>query len=105
MNVFVPEDMAKRLGLKVEKMGVMLNIVNSKEVLVMGLAWGVPKILGQWVGKEKIEVVFCHNYNVIIEQKFLDRIQALLVSFINYLCILDPKCLYVLPVKRKKGSI
>lgn len=83
----------------------MLKIVNSKEVLVAGLACGVQMRLSQWVSKEKVEIIPYDDYDMIVGPRFLDHIQSLLVPFINYLCILDPKCLYVLPIKRRFGSI
>ena len=70
----------------------------------MGVAQGVELKLGDWKGKEKIEVIPLDDYEFFVGLDFLDRINALLVPFANYLCILDTGCQCIVPMKRESGQ-
>ncbi|PKI46068.1 hypothetical protein CRG98_033523 [Punica granatum] len=56
-NLFISEESAKKLGLRVERTRGQLKMVNSKEVPTCGVAKDVHIRIGQWSGKETIEDV------------------------------------------------
>ncbi|KAJ8627131.1 hypothetical protein MRB53_020438 [Persea americana] len=97
-DLFMSEIAAKKLGLLVEKGNGWIKTVNSREVPTMGREQGVEIQLGQWTGKEAIEVIPLDDYELVIGLDFLDRINALLVPFANCLCILDPRCQCIVPI-------
>ena len=70
----------------------------------MGVVQGAQVQLGQWTGKESIEVIPLDDYEFVVGLDFLDRINALLVPFANCLCILDPRCQCIVPVRRETGQ-
>lgn len=67
------------------------------------MAHGVELQLGDWKGKETLEVISLDDYDFVIGLDFLDRINALLVPFANCICILDPRCQCIVPVRRESG--
>ena len=77
--------------------------VNSNEVPTMGVAQGVELQLGDWKGKETIEVISLDDYDFVVGLDFLDRINALLVPFANCLYILDTRCQCIVSVRREFG--
>ena len=97
-DLFMSEIAAKKLGLLVEKGNGWIKTVNSREVPTMGREQGGEIQLGQWTGKEAIEVIPLDDYELVIGLDFLDRINALLVPFANCLCILDPRCQCIVPI-------
>ena len=56
------------------------------------------------MGKESIEVIPFDDYEFVVGLDFLDRINALLVPFANCLCILDPRCQCIVPVRGETGQ-
>ncbi|PKI66399.1 hypothetical protein CRG98_013201 [Punica granatum] len=103
-NLFISEEGAKKLGLRVERTRGRLKTVNSEEVLTCGVAKDVDIRIGQWSGKETVEVIPLDDYDFVIGMDFLDRIDALLVPFADCICVLDAKCQCVVPVKRSMGN-
>ncbi|PKI50610.1 hypothetical protein CRG98_028997, partial [Punica granatum] len=99
-NLFISEEGAKKLGLRVERTRGRLKMVNSEEVPTCGVAKDVDIRIGQWSGKKTIEVIPLDDYDFVIGMDFLDRIDALLVPFADCICVLDAKCQCVVPVKR-----
>ena len=69
----------------------------------MGIAKGVDLNLGSWSGKETIKVIPLDDYDFVVGISFLDRINALLVPFVNCICILDPRHQCVVQVNREEG--
>ena len=70
----------------------------------MGVVQETQVQLGQWTGKEFIEVISLDNYEFVVGLDFLKRINALLLPFANCLCILNPRYLYMVPVRRETGQ-
>ncbi|OMO74467.1 reverse transcriptase [Corchorus capsularis] len=103
-DLFVSEGGAKKLGLKVDKGQGWIKTVNSKEVPTMGVVQGVELKLGAWSGKDNIEVIPLDDYDFVVVLDFLDRINALLVPFADCVCILDPRCQCIVPVRRETGQ-
>ena len=50
---------------------------------------------------ESIEVIPLDDYEFVVGLDFLDHINALLVPFTNYLCILNPRCQCIMLVRRE----
>ncbi|OMO92033.1 hypothetical protein CCACVL1_06931 [Corchorus capsularis] len=105
-DLFVSEGVAKKLGLKVDKGQGRIKTVNSKETPTMAVAQGVELKLETWSGKENIEVILLDDYDFVVSLDFLDRIRinALLVPFADCICIHDPRCQCIVPVKRDSGN-
>lgn len=103
-NLFISEEGAKKLGLRVEKTKGRLKTVNSEEVPTCGIARDVSIRMGQWSGKEIVEVIPLDDYAFVIGMDFLDRIDALILPFADCICILDAGCQCIVPVKRSTGS-
>lgn len=102
-NLFISEEAAKKLILWVGKEAEWPKKVNSNEVSTTGMARDVELHIGQWKSKETIEVIPLDDYNFIIGLGFLDRVDALVVSFPDCICILDPRGQCVILVKHKSG--
>lgn len=102
-NLFIKEEVAKELGLKTEGAG-WLKTVNSKKIRTCGVAKDVDIRLGQWKGREAIEVIPLDDYDFVVGLDFLDKIDALVIPFADCLCILDTRCQCVVPVKRMAGN-
>ncbi len=103
-NLFISEEGAKKLGLRVEQTRGRLKTVNSKEVPTCGIARDVEIRIGQWSSKEVVEVIPLDDYDFVIGMDFLDRIDALIVPFADCICILDARCQCIVPVKRSQGN-
>lgn len=69
----------------------------------MGVAKGFKLQLGSWVDIETIMVIPLDDYDFMVRLKFLEWVNALLIPFVDCMCILDPHYQYVMPIKRDKG--
>ncbi|PKI57070.1 hypothetical protein CRG98_022574, partial [Punica granatum] len=96
-NLFISEEGAKKLGLRVAKTRGRLKTVNSEEVPTCRVAKDMDIRIGQWSGNETIEVIPLDDYDFVIGMDFLDRINALLVPFVDCICVLDAMCQCVVP--------
>lgn len=54
----------------------------------MGVTQRVQLQIGQWKGKEYLKVIHLDDYDFVLNLNFLDRIDALLILFFDYICIL-----------------
>ena len=90
---------AKKVGLVVFERNGWIKTVNSKEVPTLEIARGVEMKLGDWTSKVPIEVISLDDYDLVIGLNFLNRIHALLVPFVNCICILDPEHQCVVQVR------
>lgn len=70
-DLFISEEAAKKVGLKVEKRAGWLKTVNSKEVPTFGMARDVDVQIGLWSSKEAIEVIPLDDYDFVIGLDFL----------------------------------
>ncbi|KAE8691406.1 hypothetical protein F3Y22_tig00110890pilonHSYRG01301 [Hibiscus syriacus] len=102
-ELFMSEQIAKRLGLHVEKATGSIKIVNAEEVPIAGVAKGIELTVGGWSGKEAIKVIPLDDFDFVLGLSFLDRINAFPVPFADCLCILDPKQQCIVPVSRGPG--
>ncbi|KAE8668323.1 cytochrome P450 78A7-like [Hibiscus syriacus] len=102
-ELFMSEQIAKRLGLHVEKATGSIKTVNAEEVPIAGVAKGIELTVGGWSGKEAIKVIPLDDFDFVLGLSFLDRINAFPVPFADCLCILDPKQQCIVPVSRGPG--
>lgn len=86
-DIFILEKAAKKLNLRVKKGAGWLKIVNSKEAPTSKIARDVELHIEQWTSKETIELIPLNDYNFIVG--FLDKIYALIIPFVDCICILD----------------
>ncbi|KAI3412628.1 Hydrolase_4 domain-containing protein [Psidium guajava] len=98
-DLFISEEAAKKLDLKVEKRTGWLKTVNSKQVPMSGVARGVEIHIGQWTSKEDLE-----DYDIVMGLGFIDRIEAMLLPFADCICVLDERNQCVVPIQRKSGG-
>ena len=70
----------------------------------MGVAKAMDLQLGDWKGKETIEVIPLDDYDCVFGLNFLDWINALLVPFVDCICILDARYQCIVPVNREMGA-
>ncbi|KAL3522465.1 hypothetical protein ACH5RR_015299 [Cinchona calisaya] len=105
-DFFISIEAAKKFNLQVGKGIGTLKTVNTKEVHVHGLVSNVDVAIGKWKGKTSLEIIPLVDYGVVIGLDFLDRISAILLPFADCICILDPQCQCVVPLKDevRKGS-
>ncbi|PKI67971.1 hypothetical protein CRG98_011567 [Punica granatum] len=103
-DLFISEEGAKKLGLRIEMIRGRLKMVNSKEVPTCGVAKDVDIWIGLWSRKETIEIIPLDDYDFIIGMDFLDRTDALLVPFADCICVLDVKCQCVVLVDEDVAS-
>ncbi|KAE8658935.1 hypothetical protein F3Y22_tig00116965pilonHSYRG00363 [Hibiscus syriacus] len=99
-ELFMSEQITKRLGLHVEKASGSIKTVNAEEVPIARVAKGIELTVGGWSGKEAIKVIPLDDFD-FVGLSFLDRINAFLVPFADCLCILDPKQQCIVPVDHK----
>ncbi|GMI64864.1 hypothetical protein HRI_000155700 [Hibiscus trionum] len=100
-ELFMSEQVAQGLGLRVEKASGSIKTVNCKSTPIAGVARGVKLIIGDWSVKENIKVIPLDDFDVVIGIDFLDRIKAFPVSFCNCLYILDPTRPCMVKTKRQ----
>ncbi|KAH1038918.1 hypothetical protein J1N35_040661 [Gossypium stocksii] len=100
---FIPEDTAQKLDLKVEKEVRWIKTMNSNKVPTMGVEKEVKLQLGDWTGKETIELIPLDDYDIVVGLSFLDQINALLIPFIDYMCVMDSHQQCLVPMKRDSG--
>lgn len=103
-NLFVSEGGTQVLELCVKETKGHLKTPNSEEVLNFGVARDMNIPLGLWHGKEIIEVISFDDCDFIIGMDFLDRIDAMIVSSTNCICIIDTKSQCIMPIKRSIGK-
>ncbi|XP_048136592.1 uncharacterized protein LOC125315480 [Rhodamnia argentea] len=102
-DLFMSEEAAKRLDLRVEEGTGWLKTVNSEEVKTSGLARDVEIRLGAFQCGDSIEVIPMDDYDLVTGLGFLDRIKAFLVPCVNSIRVLDPRGRCVVPVRRESG--
>ncbi|KAE8720538.1 hypothetical protein F3Y22_tig00019093pilonHSYRG00019 [Hibiscus syriacus] len=102
-ELFMSEQIAKRLGLHVEKATGSIKTVNVEEVPIAGITKGIELTIGGWSGKEAIKVIPLDDFDFVLGLSFLDRINAFPVPFADCLCIMDPKQQCIVPVSRGPG--
>ncbi|KAE8689123.1 hypothetical protein F3Y22_tig00110943pilonHSYRG00133 [Hibiscus syriacus] len=101
-ELFMSEQITKRLGLHVEKVTGSIKTVNAEEVLIVGVAKGIELTVGGWFGKKAIKVIPLDGFDFILGLTFLDRINAFPLPFVDCLCILDPKQQCIVPGVHKE---
>ncbi|KAK5819273.1 hypothetical protein PVK06_024250 [Gossypium arboreum] len=79
----------KAKGIPVRKLTKNIKTVNSEKVSTLEVAQLVKLRIGQWKGKEDFEVIHFDDYDFILGLNFLNKINALLVPFVDCICILD----------------
>ncbi|MBA0755366.1 hypothetical protein Gogos_020767 [Gossypium gossypioides] len=52
---------------------------------------GVKLQIDQWKGKKGFEVTHLDDYDFVLSLNFIDKINALLIPFVDYICILDTR--------------
>ncbi|MBA0599988.1 hypothetical protein Gorai_006187 [Gossypium raimondii] len=90
-KLFISEKVMSKLGLSVSKSTKKIKTVNSKEVPIVGVVQGVKLQFSQWKGKEDFEVIHLDDYKFVLGLNFFNKINALLVSFVDCICILDTR--------------
>ncbi|KAE8723917.1 hypothetical protein F3Y22_tig00011277pilonHSYRG00002 [Hibiscus syriacus] len=96
-ELFMSEQIAKRLGLHMEKASGSVKTVNAEEVPIVGVVKGIELTIRGWSGKEAIEVISLDDFDFFLGLSFLDRINVFPVPFTDCLCILDPKQQCIVP--------
>ncbi|KAG8474454.1 hypothetical protein CXB51_034098 [Gossypium anomalum] len=86
-DLFMSEEMAKELGLKIEKDSGRIKTVNSESIPITGMAKGVKIKLGQWTGKATIKVIPLDDYDFVVGLNLLDRLNADIHPSENYMTI------------------
>ncbi|EOY22271.1 Uncharacterized protein TCM_014489 [Theobroma cacao] len=99
-NLFVTKGAVKKLSLKPNRKASFIKMMNSKEIPTMGSTI-VNVQLGAWKGKQPIGVIPMDGYDCVIGIGFLNKINALLVPFVNCICVLGTKGQCVVPVKKR----
>ncbi|KAE8690983.1 cytochrome P450 78A7-like [Hibiscus syriacus] len=103
-ELFLSEQAAKKLDLRVEKTSGFIKTVNTKEVPIVGEARGIKLSIGGWTGKESIKVIPLDDFDFVIGISFLDRINAFPLPFADCLVICDPKHQCIVSVSRESGT-
>ncbi|XP_039021247.1 uncharacterized protein LOC120153338 [Hibiscus syriacus] len=103
-ELFLSEQAAKKLDLRIEKTSGFIKTVNTKEVPIVGEARGIKLSIGGWTGKESIKVIPLDDFDFVIGISFLDRINAFPLPFADCLVICDPKHQCIVPVSRESGT-
>ncbi|XP_038991121.1 uncharacterized protein LOC120114215 [Hibiscus syriacus] len=102
-ELFMSEQIAKRLGLHVEKASGSIKNVNAEEVSIARVTKGIELTVGDWSEKESVKVIPLDDFDFVLGLSFLDRINAFPVPFADCLCILDPKQQCIIPVSQGPG--
>lgn len=90
-NLFAFVETVKMLGLDTKARAAHIKTVNSNEIPTIGTASNMDVRLGEWVGKKTTEVIPLDDYDFVIGLDFVDRINAMIVPFSNYIVILDSR--------------
>ncbi|PPR83621.1 hypothetical protein GOBAR_AA37090 [Gossypium barbadense] len=88
-NLFMLEELARKLSLKIKNEPGRIKTVNSKSISLKGVAKGVDLQLGDWTGKASIKVIPLDNYDFVVGLSFLDRVNASIVPSSNFVVISD----------------
>nr|GEU37490.1 hypothetical protein [Tanacetum cinerariifolium] len=86
---FVVDDEDKRLGINATKGSRTINAVNSPAKAIHGVAKDVRGKIGEWEGMIDLSVILVDDFKVVLGLKFLDKVRAFPMLFVNSLCILD----------------
>ncbi|PKI58978.1 hypothetical protein CRG98_020623 [Punica granatum] len=81
-NLFIFEEGAKKLGLRVKRTRGRLKMVNSEEVPTCGVAKDVDIRIGQWSGKETIEQSMGNGQKTLSAMQLKRRIQKGEVTYL-----------------------
>ncbi|KAE8731511.1 hypothetical protein F3Y22_tig00002826pilonHSYRG00003 [Hibiscus syriacus] len=100
-KLLLSEQVAKKLGLRVEKTNGFIKTINSKEVPIVGEAKGINLKIGGWTEKKSIKVIPLDDFNFVIGINFFDRINEFPLSFADSLVICDLKHQYIVSVSRE----
>ncbi|KAE8687867.1 Detected protein of unknown function [Hibiscus syriacus] len=103
-ELFLSEQAAKKLDLRVEKTSGFIKTVNSNEVPIVGEARGIKLSIGGWTEKESIKVIPLDDFDFVIGISFLDRINVFPLPFADCLVICDPKHQCIVPVSRESRA-
>ncbi|KAK8271103.1 hypothetical protein V6Z12_D11G241300 [Gossypium hirsutum] len=90
-DLFISEEAACKLGLKIENEVGRIKTVNSESVPIKGVAKGVDLQLSKWSGKVSIKVIPLDDYDFVVGLSFLDQVNALIAPSSNYMVISDAK--------------
>ncbi|KAL4341218.1 hypothetical protein GQ457_08G027220 [Hibiscus cannabinus] len=66
---------------------------------------GVDLRLRDWNGKTSMKVIPLDEYDFVIGLSFLDRINTLVLPYVDCLCTLDPRQQCIIPVSREVGKV
>ncbi|XP_040930143.1 uncharacterized protein [Gossypium hirsutum] len=102
-DLFMSEEVACKLGLKIDNEGGRIKTVNSKSIPIKGVAKGVDLQLGNWSGKVSIKVIPLDDYDFVVGLSFLDQVKALIAPSSNYMVISDAKHQCMVKVTRKRS--
>ncbi|XP_040942311.1 uncharacterized protein [Gossypium hirsutum] len=102
-DLFMSEEAACKLGLKIDNEGGRIKTVNSESIPIKGVAKGVDLQLGNWSGKVSIKVIPLDDYDFVVRLSFLDQVKALIAPSSNYMVISDAKHQCMVKVTRKRS--
>ncbi|XP_040967114.1 uncharacterized protein [Gossypium hirsutum] len=102
-DLFMSEEAACKLGLKIDNEGGRIKTVNSESIPIKGVAKGVDLQLGNWSGKVSIKVIPLDDYDFVVGLSFLDQVKALIAPSSNYMVISDAKHQCMVKVTRKRS--
>ncbi|KAH0695836.1 hypothetical protein KY289_013318 [Solanum tuberosum] len=72
-HMFVDVKIAAKLGLKLTKSPSYVKTVDSKAQAIVGMAYGVPMSIGNWVGKHNLMVMSLSEFEIILGINFLRK--------------------------------
>ena len=103
---FISVDEAKRLGLKTMEDSGWIKAANGDAKPIRGVARGVKAKIGEWEGELDLSVVPMDDYKLVLGMEFFDKVQAILITFTNTLCILDKGqvCMVTMERGTKSGA-
>ncbi|XP_040937957.1 uncharacterized protein [Gossypium hirsutum] len=102
-DLFMSEEAACKLGLKIDNEWGRIKTVNSESIPIKGVAKGVDLQLGNWSGKVSIKVIPLDDYDFVVGLSFLDQVKALIAPSSNYMVISDAKHQCMVKVTRKRS--
>ncbi|XP_040932038.1 uncharacterized protein [Gossypium hirsutum] len=102
-DLFMSEEAACKLGLKIDNEGGRIKTVNSESIPIKGVTKGVDLQLGDWSGKVSIKVIPLDDYDFMVGLSFLDQLKALIAPSSNYMVISDAKHQCMVKVTRKRS--
>ncbi|PPR99766.1 hypothetical protein GOBAR_AA20901 [Gossypium barbadense] len=102
-DLFMFEEAARKLGLKIENESSKIKTVNSKSVPIKRVTKGVNLQLGDWTDKVSIKVIPLDDYDFVVGLSFLDQLNAFIVLLGNYMVISDSNHQCMVKMIRKRG--